>query len=54
VPQEVDPAHQLHGEEPALVLLHQLPQAHQVVVAQIGQRAELVLQAQQHRPVEIA
>lgn len=48
VAQEIGPPHQLHREEPLRSLGDQLAEADQVGVANVGDGAELALEAQQH------
>jgi hypothetical protein len=43
---DVDTIDQLHGEEPPVAVGVQVPQAYQVVVAQVGHGAKLALEAQ--------
>ena len=46
VAEEVDPVHQLHGEEPLVVVEEQLVQRDQVGMRHVGQGAELLLEAE--------
>jgi hypothetical protein len=51
---EVDPLDQLHGEEPLVPRRHQLVQRRQVRVTDVGQAAELALEAVQRGRVAVA
>ena len=49
VAEEVEPAHQLHRDEPAIAIVQQLVERHQVRVVHVGQLAELLLEQIQVR-----
>jgi hypothetical protein len=52
--EEVDAVDELHGDEPVVALADQLAQADQVHVVHVGERAELLLEAEQRVRLELA